>query len=110
LLSHRHQTGGRAVFYSVTRGAFVDLAAVLRHGLSRGRPTVRLQPELDVDLPPRRTTSGITGLTELALIHQATGVLIEKGHDPDGVLGVLQAEAVTAGVAVHVIAASLLTS
>ena len=96
------------MFYSATRGAFVDLAADLQHRLTRGRPDVSLQPELDADLPPRRTTSGISGLTELALIHRATGVLIDRGHDPEGVLDVLQAQAVAAGVAVHVVAAGLL--
>lgn len=109
LLSSSYEEGGQAVFYSTVPGALVDLAADLRYVLT---PTCggHDQPTLDEDLPPTSTTSGVTGLAELAIIYRATGVLLERGHDPDSLLEALRQQARAAGVAVHVVAAQLLAS
>ena len=110
LLTPACEDGSRAVFYSATPGSLVDLAADLRHVLS-SVATPRsplLAPELDVDLPPVRTSSGVSGLTELATINRAVGVLLEQGHDPDAALVLLRQRARVTGVPVHVVAAELL--
>ena len=108
LLSPEFEAGGRAVFYSSTRGSLVDLAADLRHALSPHAARHAPAPELDADLPPAGTSSGITGLNELATVNRAIGILLEQGHDPDSGLHLLRRRALAAGVPVHVVAAELM--
>ncbi len=109
LLSSSYEEGGGAVFYSTVAGALVDLAADVRYALGSASDA-RDEPVLDEDLPPASTTSGVTGLAELATIYRATGVLLQQGHDPDALLEALRQQALAAGVAVHVVAARLLSS
>ncbi|GAA1430525.1 hypothetical protein GCM10009616_15340 [Microlunatus lacustris] len=108
LLSAELEAGGRAVFYSTTPGSLVDLAADLCHVLCPATAPHAPAPELDADLPPTRTSSGIAGLDELATVNRAVGVLLEQGHDPDTGLELLRRRALVAGVPVHVVAAELL--
>lgn len=108
LLSPDFEAGGRAVFYSTVPGSLVDLAADLRHVLSPDAAPHAPRPELDADLPPVRTSSGIAGLDELATVNRAVGILLEQGHDPDTGLDLLRRRALAAGVPVHVVAAELL--
>lgn len=104
--------GSRAVFYSSTPGALVNLSVDLAHvlevsgegGPADGAPGI----ELDVDLPLRDTGSGVTGLQELATIERAAGFLVGQGHDPNTVMEGLHLQAAAGGIAVHVLAAQLL--
>lgn len=117
----------RIVVYATTPGALVDLAADLSYaladhpdGISTGLRPGRLgrlkgtdqapSVALDLDLPPPAPPDGLTGLEELSLVNRATGVLIESGHDPDGVHAVLQRQAAAAGLRPHAYAARLLQS
>ena len=68
---------------------FIDLAHTLHHPeLESRRPTAqqidaqvqRLQ--LDRDVTPPSTTSGLVGAEEASTINRAIGWLIDKGHDP----------------------------
>lgn len=108
LLSADFEVGSRAVFYSTTAGSLVDLAADLRHVLRPDAAAHASVPELDVDLPLARVSSGISGLNELAAVNRAIGMLLEQGHDPDSGLHLLRRRARAAGVPVHVVAAELL--
>lgn len=110
LLSPDFEDGGRVVLYSTTPGSLVDLAADLRHVLSPAAAPDAPAPELDADLPPATTSSWIDGLTELATVNRAIGILLEQGHDPDSGLELLRRQAVAAGVPVHVVATELLES
>lgn len=113
LLSRRFENGSRAIFYSRTAGAFVDLAADLGFvlGAASGiaidgeRPPIRL----DGDLPPDTTVSGLSGVTELAVINRAVGVMIERGHDPEAAHADLHRHAASAGLSAHSFAVRLLS-
>jgi hypothetical protein len=120
----------RVVFYAATPGAFVDLAADLGHalqapvlfsrpppgatdgadgdGLNRGHQDGQETIVLDADLPPRGTTSGLTGLDEMSTISRAVGMLIDQGHPPDEANSTLQRRATAAGVEPHVYAGRIL--
>lgn len=64
-------------FYAAAAGALVDLAADLRHTLRLADPDLAL----DQHLSPVRA-SGLHGLTAVAAVAQATGVLIQSGYEP----------------------------
>lgn len=100
-VSSRFDSRSRVILYATTPGAFVDLAADLRHVLRA--PTV-----LDADLPPRTVVSGLTGLSEMSTINRAVGMLIEQGHHPDVAHATLVRDAGAAGVDTHIYAARLL--
>ena len=124
LVNASFEPESRVVVYATTPGALVDLAADLSYALADhpggtstgcpGRPgsvggtdhapTIAL----DLDLPSPAPTDGLTGLEELSMINRATGVLIELGHDPDGVRAVLQRQAAAAGLRPPAYAARLL--
>jgi hypothetical protein len=74
------QAGSALVLYADKPGAFVDLTADLSFalGLTPGVVT------LDDNLSPASGPAGIGGLTEMSDVNQAIGVLIERGHLPDG--------------------------
>jgi hypothetical protein len=99
--------------YASRAGAFVDLAADLGY-LLRGRPHLhdRWRVEdlirLDRDLPPPTQASGITGVDELAVINQATGVLIDRGAHPEQAILDLARHAAAAGLDPYTYARTLL--
>ena len=70
---------GTVTFYAAQPGAFVDLAADIRHAYGLNGHVV-LDGHLDEPLPIGQ--AGITGLTEFIQVNQAIGVLIGQGHDP----------------------------
>ena len=104
--------GGGLVVWSTVAGALVDLAAdvgyvlqqVGEEGDGRSPPAV----ELDADLPMPMDGSGIDGLDELATIHRAAGLLIERGHDPASALAALRRRASADGLSTHAWAEQLL--
>ncbi len=111
----------RIVLYAGTPGAFVDLAADLRHAFKASGSTRRTPTEidhaddgagpsieLDADLPPVSTVSGMVGLAEFSAINRAVGLLIGLGLLPEGAHEALRLGAVTADVEKHVFAALLL--
>lgn len=76
-------------FYAATPGAFVDLAADRVFSLRRAGQGAGDSPEtiagvaavrLDDALSPLSTSSGVTGVAELAKINRAVGLLIDRGH------------------------------
>jgi hypothetical protein len=67
-----------AVFYAATPGAFVDLAADLSYALGLAPSELRLDAEIASPIPE----SGVTGLATHAIVNQAVGVLIDRGHTP----------------------------
>jgi hypothetical protein len=74
------QAGSVITFYAGTPGAFVDFAADLAYAL-------RLDPgvlELDNHLTPPALRSGVGGLVEMAAVNRAMGILIDRGHTPEG--------------------------
>ena len=90
----------RLIFYAGRAGAFVDLAADLEYALAQGRRarSVDAAIELDCDLPPRTTESGLTGLAELSLLNRACGVLIGRGVEPRAAMEALISQAGAAGL------------
>lgn len=113
----------RIVFFAGSLGAFVDLAADLQHALQVAAAPRRPQAdvsrldgaddrepmiELDGDLPPTSTVSGLAGLAEFSTINRAVGVLIGRGHLGEAAYEALRRGATAAGVEVHVFAAGLL--
>jgi hypothetical protein len=64
--------------------------------------------ELDADLPPPTTMSGITGLDELSMVDRAIGIMIDNGHHPDRAFATLRRQAAAAGVEPHIYASQLL--
>jgi hypothetical protein len=68
--------GSFMVLYAATPGAFVDLAADLGYALQVGHDELIL----DAHLTPTTEHPGIEGLTEMGLINQAIGILIERGY------------------------------
>lgn len=85
----------RLIFYAGTAGAFVDLAADLEYALTEERRdgSVGAAIELDRDLPPRTTETGLTGLEELSLLNRASGVLIGRGVEPWAAMEELESRA-----------------
>lgn len=106
------EDGGRLVLWSTVAGALVDLAADVGYVLQRGRQEGdgRSPPavELDADLPLPAGESGIDGLDELATIHRAAGVLIERGHEPASALAILRSRASADGISTYAWAEQLL--
>lgn len=116
------RTARRVVFFAVTPGALVDLAADLSHALNLplitgrspaadGSPT-RWDGErairLDGDLPADSLTCGLVGVEELSTINRAVGMLIGQGHPPKSAHRTLRRRALAAGLELHVFAAQLL--
>jgi hypothetical protein len=69
--------GGSVTFYAGRPGAFLDLAADIRHIYGHGRVVI------DAHLHPCAAApgySGVTGLAEFSLINQAIGILIGEGQ------------------------------
>lgn len=93
----------RVIFYATTPGAFVDLAADLAYALTRTDGLA-----LDVDLPPVSEVAGVTGLSDYTVINRAIGVLIDRGHHPDGAHAALRRNATVSGLDPHAYAARLL--
>lgn len=111
--------GGSLVFWATATGAFVDLAADLSHALglpvttpatASSGPRFSSPIELDVVSLPAAAVSALDGLTELSIINQAIGSLIEQGHLPDEAHEVIRQGAAAAGLAPHLFAARLLPS
>ena len=74
------EPGSVIVFYAGKAGAFVDFAADLSFALGLGLDVI----VLDEHLTPPRAVSGLTGLVEMSQVNQAIGILIERGHTPEG--------------------------
>ena len=70
------EPGSAVIFYAATTGALVDLAADLGWLLN-----LRADVVLDGHLPAQQPEA-TSGLAELSVIHQALGVLIERGMTP----------------------------
>jgi hypothetical protein len=106
------EDGGGLVLWSTVAGALVDLAAdvgyVLHHGGEGGDGRSPPAVELDADLPVPTGDSGIDGLDELATIHRAAGLLIERGHEPAEALATLRRRASAKGLSTYAWAEQLL--
>lgn len=113
--------GSRFVFYAEAPGAFVDLAADLQYAMgatllgghrSDGGPDdgeIRLMVQLDRDLPPVSTVSGLVGLSDFATMNRAVGMLMNDGLLADAAFAEVQRRAVAAGVEPLQVAIRLLT-
>jgi hypothetical protein len=101
--------GSTATFYAARPGAFVDLAADIRHAYGLDRQVV-IDGHLGDPLPAAaaRSWTRVTGLAELSVINQAIGVLIELGHHPDTARTVLQHRADQTGTALGAAAQHLI--
>jgi hypothetical protein len=129
LVSPAVDHGSRVVFFAVTPGAFIDLAADLSYVLGRipvnqASPPVdgddhrdhggagldghRRAIELDADLPLLSRVSGLTGLAELTVLNRAIGMLVAQGNDIEQAHELLRRDAAAAGVEPHVYAARIL--
>ena len=129
LVSPAVDHGSRVVFFAVTPGAFIDLAADLSYVLG-GIPVSQASPpadgddhrdhggagldghrraiELDLDLPLLSRVSGLTGLAELTVLNRAIGMLVAQGSDIEQAHQLLRRDAAAAGVEPHVYAARIL--
>ena len=129
LVSPAVDHGSRVVFFAVTPGAFIDLAADLSYVLG-GIPVSQASPpadgddhrdhggagldghrraiELDLDLPLLSRVSGLTGLAELTVLNRAIGMLVAQGNDIEEAHQLLRRDAAAAGVEPHVYAARIL--
>ena len=129
LVSPAVDHGSRVVFFAVTPGAFIDLAADLSYVLG-GIPVSQASPaadgddhrddgeagldghrrviELDVDLPLLSRVSGLTGLAELTVLNRAIGMLVAQGRDIEQAHQLLRRDAAAAGAEPHVYAARIL--
>ena len=129
LVSPAVDHGSRVVFFAVTPGAFIDLAADLSYVLG-GIPVSQASPpadgddhrdhggagldghrraiELDLDLPLPSRVSGLTGLAELTVLNRAIGMLVAQGNDIEQAHQLLRRDAAAAGVEPHVYAARIL--
>jgi hypothetical protein len=128
LLDPDFEIGSRIVLYAAVSGAFVDLATDLAYaltartvlspaatgrtgtddGVAVARDAQRTAVVLDIDLPPMRRSSTISGLAELATINHAIGVMIDRGHHPDDVHHTLRRQSAAAGLSPYDFAARLL--
>ena len=129
LVSPTVDHGSRVVFFAITPGAFIDLAADLSYVLG-GIPVSQASPpadgddhrdhggagldghrraiELDLDLPLPSRVSGLTGLAELTVLNRAVGMLVAQGNDIEQAHQLLRRDAAAAGVEPHVYAARIL--
>jgi len=129
LVSPAVDHGSRVVFFAVTPGAFIDLAADLSYVLG-GIPVSQASPpadgddhrdhggagldghrraiELDLDLPLPSRVSGLTGLAELTVLNRAIGMLVAQGNDIEQAHQLLRRDAAAAGAEPHVYAARIL--
>lgn len=80
---------GAFTFWASTPGAFVDLAADLRHALHLGPGEV----VLDGHLPPPSQHDSLLGLAEATQVDRAIGVLLARGHTVDSARAELEASA-----------------
>jgi len=97
--------GSTVTFYAAQPGAFVDLAADIRHTYHLNGQVV-LDEHLHEALPTGH--SGITGLTEFSLINRGIGVLIGRGQHPGTARTVLHHRADRAGTTLAVAARQFL--
>lgn len=67
------------MLYAAAPGAFVDLAADMSYALGLAPALL----PLDDDTAAPVQSSGITGLHAQAIVNQALGVLIGRGHTPE---------------------------
>jgi len=91
--------GGTVTIYAGRAGAFVGLAADIRHACGLDGQVV-VDGHLDEPLSTGRNavpTSGITGLREFSLINLAIGILIGQGRPPQTARAELQRRAEQAG-------------
>lgn len=77
------------LLYATTAGAFVDLSADVSHALGLELSDLVLDAHLD-EFEIRSSAAGMTGLEALAIVNQALGVLLERGHTPDEARAELQ--------------------
>jgi hypothetical protein len=98
--------GAEIVLYATAPGAFVDLAADLSYAPSAKEDELRL----DDDLTPATLGSGLRGVTELALINRAIGLLIGRGHTPEEARAHLEGRAAQSRLKVFQVAAHLISA
>jgi hypothetical protein len=120
------EAGGQVLVYAAERGSLIDLAIDLMHvsasgagsldAATRWRPAdIASSPRLttvaialDADLPCSTAGPGLRGLSEVSEIHQAEGVMIQRGHHPDEVSDTLRRQAAAARLSPHAFAAGVL--
>jgi len=102
--------GSAITFYAGRPGAFVDLAADIRHAYGLDGDVI-VDGHLDEPLPiaaDPTTMTGITGLSEFSVINQAIGVLIAQGQPTETARGELARRAEQAGTTLRVAAQQLI--
>ncbi len=77
------RVGNSLVLHARTPGAFVDLAADLSYALGIDASELVLDAHLGELATPVPAT-GMTGTADLAVVNQALGVLLARGHTPEG--------------------------
>lgn len=75
-----------------------DALRDLAEKLSRVLRTTHGPLVLDEDLEPSTTSTGLVGLNEMEVVHQAIGVLVARGSAPNAAHGDLHRQAEEAGV------------
>jgi len=98
------EAGGSLVLYAATPGAFVDLAADLTYALQAGPDALII----DAHLNPSFDDSGLEGFADMTHINQAIGILIGRGHTPEGASTELQRLAASAETTLRVAAHQLI--
>ena len=122
LLDAGFEPGSQLVVYASALGSLVDLADSLispaaTATASTAAAGVHTQADaplatpaiaVDADLPPRTQDPGMHGLSELAAINHAEGLMIYRGHHPDEVDDTLHRQAASAGLSPHTFALGVL--
>lgn len=103
-LASAARLGGEIVLFASTPGAFVDLAADLGYVLKADDGDIQLDQSL-----PTPSRSGLFGVSKLAMVNRARGVLIGRGLTPEEAEIRLESDAVLRGVEVYQVAASVLS-
>jgi hypothetical protein len=97
------EPGSAVIFYAGSTGALVDLAADLGWLLD-----LRDDVVLDGHLPPAQPREVTSDLQDLSVIHQALGVLIERGMTPQAGRDELEHLARESDTTIHAAAARLI--
>ena len=75
--------GNSLVLHARTRGAFVDFAADLSYALGIELSELIVDAHL-AELATHSQPTGMNGMAELTVVNQALGVLLARGHTPEG--------------------------
>lgn len=99
------QPGTVLVMYATAPDAFVALAAELAHPLVAADSGLVLDAHLEPTL-----RSGLSGVEELSIVNRAIGLLIGRGHTPEGARTQLQRKATQSGLHTYQVAAYLVST